>query len=494
MTAAPPLLERIDRFARCTVLVLGDVMLDTYVYGHVERVSPEAPIPVLRIDNRREMLGGAGNVARNVAALGARVILVGVAGEDEAGRSIATQLAEADGGRISGRLVIDQGRPTTRKTRFVSGTQQLLRVDEEIARPIGGATAEAVLARFKEALAESDIVILSDYSKGVLSEAVLAAAIAAAHAAGKRVVADPKSRDFSRYRHVDVLKPNRLEITQATGIDCRDDATTEQAGRAALATAEAGAVIVTRGAHGVSIIPKDGPALHLPTLARAVFDVSGAGDTLVSCLAVALAAGADLAEATELANAAAGIVVGKAGTECVSPTELAQGLHLGALIETDRKVATLTGALDQVARWRAAGLRVGFTNGCFDLIHPGHVRLLGQARAACDRLIVGLNADASVKRLNGPERPVQNEVARATVMASIGAVDLVILFGEDTPLALIEALRPDVLIKGADYRIDQVVGADVVQSYGGKVVLADLEAGQSTTGTIGRIREINGGP
>ena len=494
MTAAPPLLERIDRFAGCTVLVLGDVMLDTYVYGHVERVSPEAPIPVLRIDNRREMLGGAGNVARNVAALGARVILVGVAGEDEAGHSIATQLAEADGGRISGRLVIDQGRPTTRKTRFVSGTQQLLRVDEEIARPIGGATAEAVLARFEEALAESDIVILSDYSKGVLSEAVLAAAIAAAHAAGKRVVADPKSRDFSRYRHVDVLKPNRLEITQATGIDCRDDATTEQAGRAALATAEAGAVIVTRGAHGVSIIPKDGPALHLPTLARAVFDVSGAGDTLVSCLAVALAAGADLAEATELANAAAGIVVGKAGTECVSPTELAQGLHLGALIETDRKVATLTGALDQVARWRAAGLRVGFTNGCFDLIHPGHVRLLGQARAACDRLIVGLNADASVKRLKGPERPVQNEVARATVMASIGAVDLVILFGEDTPLALIEALRPDVLIKGADYRIDQVVGADVVQSYGGKVVLADLEAGQSTTGTIGRIREINGGP
>ena len=494
MTAANPLLERIDRFAGCTVLVLGDVMLDAYVYGHVERVSPEAPIPVLRIDNRREMLGGAGNVARNVAALGARVILVGVAGDDEAGRSIATQLAEADGGRISGRLVIDQGRPTTRKTRFVSGTQQLLRVDEEIARPIGGATAEAVLARFEEALAESDIVVLSDYSKGVLSEAVLAAAIAAAHAIGKRVVADPKSRDFSRYRYVDVLKPNRLEITQATGIDCRDDATTEQAGRAALATAEAGAVIVTRGAHGVSIIPKDGPALHLPTLARAVFDVSGAGDTLVSCLAVALAAGADLAEATELANAAAGIVVGKAGTECVSPTELAQGLHLGALIETDRKVATLTGALDQVARWRAAGLRVGFTNGCFDLIHPGHVRLLGQARAACDRLIVGLNADASVKRLKGPERPVQNEVARATVMASIGAVDLVILFGEDTPLALIEALRPDVLIKGADYRIDQVVGADVVQSYGGKVVLADLEAGQSTTGTIGRIREINGGP
>ena len=494
MTAANPLLERIDRFAGCTVLVLGDVMLDAYVYGHVERVSPEAPIPVLRIDNRREMLGGAGNVARNVAALGARVILIGVAGDDEAGRSIATQLAEADGGRISGRLVIDSDRPTTRKTRFVSGAQQLLRVDEEIARPIGGATAETVLARFQEALAQSDIVILSDYSKGVLSETVLAAAIAAARAAGKRVVADPKSRDFSRYRHVDVLKPNRLEIAQATGIDCRDDATTEQAGRAALATAEAGAVVVTRGAHGVSIIPKDGPALHLPTLARAVFDVSGAGDTLVSCLAVALAAGADLAEATELANAAAGIVVGKAGTECVSPTELAQGLHLGALIETDRKVATLTGALDQVARWRAAGLRVGFTNGCFDLIHPGHVRLLGQARAACDRLIVGLNADASVKRLKGPERPVQNEVARATVMASIGAVDLVILFGEDTPLALIEALRPDVLIKGADYRIDQVVGADVVQSYGGKVVLADLEAGQSTTGTIGRIREINGSP
>jgi D-beta-D-heptose 7-phosphate kinase/D-beta-D-heptose 1-phosphate adenosyltransferase len=205
-----------------------------------------------------------------------------------------------------------------------------------------------------------------------------------------------------------------------------------------------------------------------------------------------LAAGADLVQATELANAAAGIVVGKAGTECVTPEELAQGLHLGALIETDRKVSTLSGALDQVARWRAAGLRVGFTNGCFDLIHPGHVRLLGQARAACDRLIVGLNTDASVKRLKGPERPIQNEVARATVMASIGTVNLVVLFGEDTPLAMIQALKPDVLIKGADYTIEQVVGADVVQSYGGKVVLADLEAGQSTTGTIGRIRAADG--
>jgi D-beta-D-heptose 7-phosphate kinase / D-beta-D-heptose 1-phosphate adenosyltransferase len=488
MTAINPLLDRIELFAGRTILVLGDVMLDAYVYGHVERVSPEAPIPVLRIDSRREMLGGAGNVARNIAALGARAILIGVAGRDEAGQAIETELVAAGGGLIEGRLVIDDARPTTRKTRFVSGSQQLLRVDEEVSRPVEGTVAEAVLARFSAALAESDIVILSDYSKGVLSDAVLAPAIAAAHAAGKRVVADPKSRDFTRYRQVDVLKPNRLEITQATGIDCRDDAATEAAGRAALAMAEAGAVIVTRGAHGVSIIPQNGPALHLPTLARAVFDVSGAGDTLVSCLAVALAAGADLAEATSLANAAAGIVVGKAGTASVSPTELAQGLHLGALIETDRKVAPLTAALDQVARWRAAGLRVGFTNGCFDLIHPGHVRLLGQARAACDRLIVGLNTDASVKRLKGPERPIQNEVARATVMASIGTVDLVVLFAEDTPLAMIEALRPDVLVKGADYTVDQVVGADVVQSYGGKVVLAELEAGQSTTGTIGRIR------
>jgi D-beta-D-heptose 7-phosphate kinase/D-beta-D-heptose 1-phosphate adenosyltransferase len=493
MTVVNPLLDRIDRFVGRTILVLGDVMLDAYVYGHVERVSPEAPIPVLRIDSRREMLGGAGNVARNVAALGARAILVSVAGDDEAGQQIHEQFALADGGEIEGRLVIDPTRPTTRKTRFVSGAQQLLRVDEEIARPLDDATTEAVLARFREALPECDIVILSDYSKGVLTEAVLAGAIDAAHAAGKRVIADPKNRDFRRYRGVDVLKPNRLEITQATGIDCADDASTEAAGRAALAAAEAGAVVVTRGAHGVSIIPKDDAAVHLPTLARTVFDVSGAGDTLVSCLAVALAAGADLVEATELANAAAGIVVGKAGTECVTPTELSQGLHLGALVETDRKIATLDGALGLVARWRAAGLRVGFTNGCFDLIHPGHVRLLGQARAACDRLIVGLNTDASVKRLKGPERPIQNEVARATVMASIGAVDMVVLFGEDTPLAMIEALKPDVLIKGADYRIDQVVGAEVVQSYGGKVVLAELEAGQSTTGTIGRIRKAEGG-
>jgi D-beta-D-heptose 7-phosphate kinase/D-beta-D-heptose 1-phosphate adenosyltransferase len=488
MTATNPLLECIERFTGRTILVLGDVMLDAYIYGHVERVSPEAPIPVLRIDRKREMLGGAGNVARNIAALGARAILVGVAGQDEAGAAIDMQLIEAGDGLIDGRIVVDAGRPTTRKTRYVSGMQQMLRVDEEVSAPIDAAVAEAVLQRFGEALPESDIVILSDYSKGVLSDDVLASAISAAHAAGKRVIADPKSRLFARYRQVDILKPNRLEIAQATGIDCHDDASTEQAGRVALVAAEAGAVIVTRGAHGVSIIPQGGPAVHLPTLARAVFDVSGAGDTLVSCLAVALAAGADLVQATELANASAGIVVGKAGTECVTPEELAQSLHLGALIETDRKVATLNGALDQVARWRAAGLRVGFTNGCFDLIHPGHVRLLGQARAACDRLIVGLNTDASVKRLKGPERPIQNEVARATVMASIGAVDLVVLFGEDTPLAMIETLKPDVLVKGADYTVDQVVGADVVQSYGGRVVLADLEAGQSTTGTISRIR------
>ena len=281
MSVANPLLERIERFAGRTILVLGDVMLDAYVYGHVERVSPEAPIPVLRIDSKREMLGGAGNVARNVAALGARAILVGVAGRDDAGRAIEAQLAEAGQGRIDGRIIIDAARPTTRKTRYVSGSQQMLRVDEEVALPVLGTAADAVLARFREALAECDIVVLSDYSKGVLSDAVLAPAIAAAHAAGKRVIADPKSRDFTRYRHVDILKPNRLEITQATGIDCLDDAATERAGRAALGLAEAGAVIVTRGAHGVSIVPKDGPALHLPTLARAVFDVSGAGDTLV---------------------------------------------------------------------------------------------------------------------------------------------------------------------------------------------------------------------
>jgi D-beta-D-heptose 7-phosphate kinase/D-beta-D-heptose 1-phosphate adenosyltransferase len=476
-------------FSGLSVLVLGDLMLDCWIYGQVDRISPEAPIPVLRIEPERQRwtLGGACNVAENVAALGARTILIGVTGADDA----AAEMARLTG-RIDTCLIAAAGRSTTVKTRYIANGQQLLRADQETATALDTATAASVLDAYRARLTGVDIVILSDYAKGVLSDPVLQGAIAAAKAAGIPIIADPKRLDFARYRGVTVLKPNRLEASRATGIDCSDDASSEAAGRRALAASDAAAILLTRGAQGLSVIPAEGPALHLPALARRVFDVSGAGDTTIAVFAVALAGGADLADAARLANVAAGLVVAKPGTATVSRDELAEALHVGDLLATDRKIMVLDQALGRIAEWRARGLKIGFTNGCFDLIHPGHVALLSRARATCDRLVVGLNTDSSIQRLKGPDRPIQSEGARATVMASIGAVDLVIPFAEDTPIRLIEALCPEVLIKGADYTVDQVVGADFVQAHGGRVELVTLEQGQSTSRTIARIRAVNG--
>jgi D-beta-D-heptose 7-phosphate kinase/D-beta-D-heptose 1-phosphate adenosyltransferase len=475
---------RIEAFSRARVLVLGDVILDRYVYGTVERMSPEAPIPVLRVEDERIMPGGAGNVARNIAALGGRAILVGLAGGDSGGAALGALFAAEP--RIDARLVVEPGRPTTEKTRFVAGRQQLLRTDRETAAAPAAATRAALGEAFARALAEADVVVLSDYAKGVLGDRLLADAIGRAQAAGKPVIADPKSLDFARYRGVSLLTPNRHEIAAATRLTVDGDDDVAAAARRVIESCGVAAVLVTRGDRGMTLVQGRGAPLHLAAEAREVFDVSGAGDTVVATLGVALAAGASPAEAAALANLAGGIVVGKLGTAVVHPADLVGALHAQAVMSSEAKVVALETALERIALWRARGERIGFTNGCFDLIHPGHVSLLQQARAACDRLVVGLNSDASVRRIKGPERPVQGETARAIVLASLGAVDLVVLFDHDTPVELIRAIRPDVLVKGADYRLDQVVGADIVQSYGGRVLLAELVPGQSTTGTIAR--------
>lgn len=477
----------LPRFAACRVLVLGDIMLDRYVLGDVRRISPEAPIPVLKAEARRAVLGGAANVAQNVAALGAGALLVGVVGMDDAASEIGRLLAASPA--ITACLVPAPSRPTTVKTRFMAGGHQLLRLDEEENGAIEPALEAQVLAEFEQALPRADVVVLSDYAKGVLTDRVLAHAIAAARAAGKRVIADPKRNSFTAYRGVDVLTPNESEAARAAGLPTDDDAGAVQAGELARAQAEAGAVLVTRSAKGLTLVRRGAPPLHVPTRAQAVADVSGAGDTLIAAFAIGLASGAEMPEAAMLANVAAGMSVGKSGTATVSHAELGAALHRRELLALDEKIAETETAQALVAEWRAAGLRVGFTNGCFDLVHPGHVRLLTRARAACDRLVVGLNSDASVRRLKGPDRPVQNEMARATVMASIGAVDLVVLFEEDTPESLIRTLLPSLLFKGADYRMDQVVGADIVRANGGEVRLIDLEAGHSTTATIRRINQ-----
>jgi len=475
----------VRNFHSAHVLVIGDIILDRYVTGAVNRLSPEAPIPVLRPLSDRCTLGGAANVALNIATLGGQATLVGVVGDDPAGSAVERLVTETAG--ITPVLVRIPGRPTTSKTRFMTGSHQLLRLDEETTASLDADGTAAVMDAVASSLAAADVVVLSDYAKGVLCDGVLDAVLALAACDGRIVIADPKRPDFAAYRGATILTPNEHEVRVATRIEADQDTEADRAGKVALEATDGQAVLVTRSAKGLTLVRRDAEALHLPTRAREVADVSGAGDTLVAALAIALGAGAELPEAAMLANTTAGISVGKQGTATVSRQELLDELHLADLVETDRKLSSLEDAVEKVADWHRRGFKVGFANGCFDLIHPGHVRLLSEARAACDRLIVALNTDASVKRLKGPARPLQNEMARATVMASMTPVDLVILFDQDTPLEAIQALRPDVLVKGSDYTVDQVIGGDLVQSWGGKVVLVTLREGHSTTGTIRRM-------
>ena len=476
----------IETLSGARVLTVGDVMLDRYVTGQVDRISPEAPIPVLRIAHERTMLGGAGNVAANLAALGGGGPFVAALGDDGAGDEVRRLLGGLDA--IDPAIATDHGRRTTQKTRFVGGTQQLMRADVENTESLGGAVLNEVLDRARAAVAESGAVVLSDYGKGVLTPAVIDGVIKAAHNAGTPVIVDPRGHDYTCYKGADIVTPNKKELFEATKMPVATDADVIAACEHLIATCGVGGVLATRSAEGMTLVMKGDEPHHFKAEAREVFDVSGAGDTVVATLALAMAAGASAQDAAQLANIAAGIVVGKSGTATVSADELAGAVHHQDLGQAEAKLAGLDHAENMTAKWRARGLRVGFTNGCFDLLHPGHISLLTQARAACDRLVVGLNSDASVKRLKGENRPVQSEAARAAVLGALAAVDLVVIFSEDTPIRLIETLRPGVLVKGADYRLDQVVGADIVQGYGGTVVLADLAEGHSTTNTIERLK------
>jgi D-beta-D-heptose 7-phosphate kinase/D-beta-D-heptose 1-phosphate adenosyltransferase len=473
----------VEQLKQAQVLCVGDVMLDHYIYGRVERISPEAPVPVLHIEREERTLGGAGNVLRNLHALGAGTCFVSVTGTDPAGREVARMVAGLGGAEAH--VLAERGRTTTLKTRYVAGTQQLLRADQEHAAALPPELRLDLVKIVAGALPHFKVVILSDYAKGVLGGSAASEIVAAAKAAGSLVVVDPKGQDYGIYRGADVLKPNRPELAAATKLPVGTDDEVVKAARSLIAAYGFGALLVSCGKDGMLVVEAEGAPLKLAAEAREVFDVSGAGDTVVAVLAAALGAGACLADAARLANAAAGIVVGKVGTAVVEATELEAALLDRDTIE-HRKTLPLSLAVDQVARWRRNGLKIGFTNGCFDLLHPGHVALLGQARAACDRLIVGINSDASVSKLKGPGRPIQNQEARAAVLASLAAVDLVVVFDDDTPVALIAEIKPDLLVKGADYRLDEVVGADIVESYGGRVMLAPIVPGFSTTATIAR--------
>lgn len=467
------------------VLCVGDVMLDRFVYGVVNRISPEAPVPVLRQTRAASMPGGAANVARNLASLGLQAIIIGAVGSDEAGIELNELLEHSPG--ISARLVPLKERPTTLKTRLVAGGQQLLRLDaEEVGAP-GAAGEHAIIAAIAELVPTVSAVLVSDYAKGLLTDAVLSAILQAAAEHSVPVIADPKGRDFSRYGAVDILKPNAGELGAAMGLPTVTTEEIELALENAQRLLPAKAIVVTRAAQGMSYVSASGDSGHVTGKAREVFDVSGAGDTSLAALAAAVVAGASLDEAVNVAILASGIAVGKSGTATVSAMELLDAIQVSHWAQK-AGCLSVDAMVGQIERWREGGLRIGFTNGVFDILHPGHVRVLEESRSRCDRLIVGLNSDASVKRLKGPERPVNAEQARAQVLCGLAAVDGVVIFEEDTPLNLITALRPDVLVKGGDYTRDTIVGADLVEARGGEVLVVPLVPDQSTTSIIARSR------
>ncbi len=484
------LAAQLQAIAEVKVLAVGDVMLDRYLTGVVERISPEAPIPVLRILKEETALGGAGNVLRNLAALRAAPLFCGVIGDDVPGREVQALVGEALGG--GAHLMQDKEICTTVKQRMLSGGQQLLRADWDAGRPPRSQTLETLERQALGLLGEARALLLSDYGKGVLQPRLLRRLIEAARAAGLPVVVDPKGRDYRRYQGADFVTPNRRELAEATGLPTDSDAEVVAAAARLIAEAGVASVLATRSEQGMTLVSGDGrggvgAVVHLPAEAQEVFDVSGAGDTVVAAFGAGLAAGLAPAEAAGLANIAAGVVVAKRGTAVAHPDELLRAGQKVRLHSAEAKIVDRSAAAAQARTWQAGGLRVGFTNGCFDILHPGHIHLLRQARAACDRLIVGLNSDASVRRLKGAGRPVQEEAARAAVLASLADVDRVVIFGEDTPYDLIAAIGPDVLVKGADYSEDQVVGGDLVKARGGRVVLAELKAGHSTTRTVARL-------
>ena len=471
-------------FRAARILVVGDAMLDRYLWGEVSRISPEAPVPVVRLTRRSAVAGGAANVAANLAALGCRARLVAAVGDDGARGELAGLLA---GQGIADGLVAVPRFPTIVKTRVLGGHQQMVRIDEEEPRALDDAAREPLIAAAVAAVADSDAVILSDYAKGVLAGRTAPAIIAAARAKGIPVLVDPKGTAWDRYRDATTITPNTGELAAVAGIPANDHDGLLAAGRGLRERLGLQALTFTRGEHGISLIAAD-RTVSVPAQAREVFDVSGAGDTVIATMAAGLAAGLGLEDAMRLANTAAGIVVGKVGTVPIHGAELeAELVRLGGG-EPAGKVLERAACARQVAAWRAAGEQVVFTNGCFDILHAGHIQALETARRQGDRLVVGLNSDDSVRRLKGPARPVNGGDDRATVLAALSCVDAVVEFGEDTPLDLICAVKPTVLVKGADYREDQVVGGAEVKSWGGKVVLVPLLPGRSTTATIERAK------
>ncbi len=498
-----PIRELLHRIAGVRLLVVGDYMLDRTISGMAGRISPEAPTPVVLVQETKEQLGGAGNVVRNIGSLGGRVWCAAVVGEDEPGKVLESRLETARG-RAASLVIREPDRRTTIKTRVVAvqhgkasatgipyGHQQMLRLDEETPHPISDATAAKILEFASSALGEVQAVVVSDYAKGAVTPALLQEILGLARSAGKPVFVDPKERDFQRYRGATVLTPNASEAEIALGIQidpaaAATDARWEQSIQDRLAEWSLEALLVTRGSEGLSLVDRQG-FHHFPTSAREVFDVTGAGDSVLAAFSMAVASGAGYSEAAQLGNTVGGIAVSKAGTAVVYPYEVERSLAW-QLSSANEKIRTQDEMQEIATNLRGDQKRIVFTNGCFDLLHVGHMHLLREAKKQGDVLVVGLNSDQSVKRLKGDSRPIVGEADRAEAIAALESVDYLVVFDEPDPMELIRAIQPGVLVKGSDYSEADVVGGDYVKSYGGQTRLIPVRSGISTTNILERIR------
>jgi len=469
---------------RC--LVIGDLMLDEYLWGKTERISPEAPVQVVDVLREELRLGGAGNVVHNLVALGAGVTVCSVVGDDENGRALLEKLRCC--GVAVDAVLEDPGRRTSRKTRVVASNQQIVRIDRESREPLSSQAESRLCAWITENIHCFSVVLLSDYRKGVLTEAVIECVTSAARKAKVPVLADPKGIDYQRYSGVSLLTPNRKEAEAASGVNIHDLPSLCAAAAIIMQNSGVEHLLITRSEEGMSLFSTAAEPVHIPTVAREVFDVSGAGDTVLSALAVGISAGMGMAEAARLANVAAGIVVGKLGTSTVSPSEIINAVALSHA-DSDIKIKNRDVLAELIEAEKRRGKRVVFTNGCFDLLHAGHVKYLQRAQQLGDLLVLGLNSDESIKRLKGPKRPLIGEEERAHIMAALDCIDYVVLFNEDTPLELISLLKPDILVKGGDYTPEAVVGRELVESYGGRVELISFVEGKSTTNIIEKVLE-----
>jgi D-beta-D-heptose 7-phosphate kinase/D-beta-D-heptose 1-phosphate adenosyltransferase len=483
------LIDRVEQLGNPRVLVIGDLILDRYIWGFAERISQEAPVPLLRADRREHRLGGAASVATMLRALGAEVRLIGGVGRDFEATIVRGMLAE-QGIDDQGVVTLDE-RPTTLKERYIGRAQdrhpqQMIRVDYEARDPIPAAAETRLRDQLPAAIGWADLVLVSDYDKGVGTPSLLGAVIDSARAAGVKVLADPiRAADYSRYRGVHCMTPNRLEAQLATGLAIGRAEDALQVGRRLVESLDMEAVLVTLDRDGMALVRADGRAELLPTRPRQVYDITGAGDMVLAVVGLCLAGGADYDEAAALGNVAGGLEVEKFGVAPLTRAEL-----LRDLVDHHRpegsKVLDRDHLVSEVRRRRRAGQTIVFTNGCFDLLHPGHVRLLRQAAALGDFLVVGLNSDASVRRLKGPNRPINAAESRAEVLSALESVAAVTLFDDETPLELIAAIGPDVLVKGGDYRPEEVVGRQEVEAAGGRLVLIPLAQGHSTTNLVHR--------